>query len=162
MQSDQYITAKNRAQTIFESSKEIFCPYLKSSITLNSDGFHHLQFSARRERSKEEQVLKFSLLPLALKAVKESGTLQEYRTQLIPFGNKNTNDGMTRMKQAEFWGFVAIYNVNSQKEPIKVRAVIRRVGDGKFVFWSVMPAMKLGGDGVDRHRRLAKGDIGDE
>jgi hypothetical protein len=48
--------------------------------------FHHLQFSARRERDKREQLLKFNLLPLALEIIRKSGTIQEYRKLLTPIG----------------------------------------------------------------------------
>lgn len=54
--------------------------------TLNADGFHHLRYSDRQERSKEEQVLKFTLLPLGLQVLKSAGTLQEYRKLLAPAG----------------------------------------------------------------------------
>ena len=108
-------------------------------MVLNSDGFHHLQFSARREREKKEQLLKFSLLPLALEIVRKSGTIQEYRKLLTPIGKKSSRDGAISMKEVEYWGLVAI--VGSKR--IKVRMVLRRVGDGNITFWSTMPYSKI-------------------
>jgi len=61
---------KDKARKLYETDGKIFCPYFGFDIILNSDGFHHLQFSARRERGKSEQFLKFTLLPLALKIIK--------------------------------------------------------------------------------------------
>lgn len=79
-QSDEYFKEKKeRTRQLFEKARVIHNPYFGSDIVLNSDGFHHLQFSARRERSKEEQKLKFSLLPLAFDVIRKSGTIQEYR-----------------------------------------------------------------------------------
>ncbi len=43
---------KEKAEQIYNAQKSIFNPYFKTQIILNSDGFHHLQFSARRERNK--------------------------------------------------------------------------------------------------------------
>jgi len=130
---------KETAKRIYEKQKTIYSPYFESDIILNSDGFHHLQFSARRERPKEEQVLKFTLLPLGLKIIKKSGTLQEYRKTLCPIGKKSERDGLRPVKIVECWGFFAIF----VKQDIKIRVVVRRVGDGNIIFWSVMPYNKL-------------------
>ena len=88
---------KERAEKLYNSQKSIYNPYFRDKITFNSDGFHHLQFSARRERNKKEQRLKFSLLPLAITIIKKSGTIQEYRKTFIPIGKKG-RDGFTKQK----------------------------------------------------------------
>jgi hypothetical protein len=129
---------KEKARTLYNAQKSIHNPYLKGQVIFNSDGFHHLQFSARHERNKKEQLLKFSLLPLALPIIKNSGTLQEYRKGLISMG-KRSKDGLTPTKLTEYWGFVAIVGDNR----IKIRVVVRKVGDGNITFWSVMPFSKL-------------------
>ena len=43
------------------------------------------------------------------------------------------------MKPVEYWGFDAILGT----EKIKIRTVLRRVGDGNIIFWSVMPLTNL-------------------
>lgn len=132
------VIKKEKARELYNKQKGIYNPYLDNQIVFNSDGFHHLQFSARRERSKKEQILKFNLLPLAIKVIKKSGTLQEYRKGLVSVG-KRGRDGFTKMKNAEYWGFVAIIG-NSQ---IKIRVILRRIGDGNIIFWSVLPDSNL-------------------
>ena len=130
---------KEKAYEIFCVQKTIYCPYFQMGIILNSDGFYHLQYSGRRERDKKEQLLKFSLLPLGLDMIKKSGTIQEYRRLLTPIGKPSSNNGSIPMKEVEYWGLVAI--VGDSK--IKVRTVLRRVGDGNITFWSVMPYSKI-------------------
>lgn len=148
---DYFNKRKEKTRILYNSQNSIYNPYLKTGVILNSDGFHHLQFSARRERNKKEQLLKFSLLPLALDIIKKAGTLQEYRKSLNPIGKKSKGDGMIPMKIVEYWGFIAIIG---QKQ-IKIRVVLRRVGDGNIIFWSAMPYSKLKGgqklytDGID-------------
>jgi len=129
---------KEKARQIYNAQRSVYNPYLKHHIIFNADGFHHLQFSARRERDKKEQLLKLSLLPLAIRIIKDSGTLQEYRKGLTAIGKKS-KDGFRLTKMTEYWGFVAIAGMNQ----IKVRVVLRRVGDGNITFWSVMPYSKL-------------------
>ena len=111
--SEYFKNRKERAREIFNAQKKIYCPYFKSEVVLNSDGFHHLQFSARRERSKKVQLLKFWLLPLALDTIRKSGTVQEYRKMLTPIGKPSPRDGSVPMKEVEYWGLVAIAGENN-------------------------------------------------
>lgn len=140
MDLEKFRLSKEKAETIYIRQREIFNPYLQAKVILNSDGFHHLQFSSRRERDKEEQLLKFSLLPLALDVIKKSATVQEYRKLPIKISRGLGKDGMSTTKLAQFWGFTAIVG-----NKIRIRTIVRRVGDGNFTFWSVMPDSKLKG-----------------
>ena len=133
---------KQKAKEIYEAKKTIYSPYFQSQVILNSDGFHHLQFSARRERSKQEQLLRFTLLPLGLYVIQKSTTVQEYRKRLSPADKKSPRDGLTTIKTVEWWGFVAIF----VKQDIKVRVVVRKVGNGALHFWSVMLHGKFRGN----------------
>ncbi len=150
---EKFNQAREKAKKLYEAAGKILCPYFGFDIILNSDGFHHLQFSTRRERNKEEQLLKFRLLPLALKIIKKSGTVQEMRSDLNPFGKKG-KDGFTPMKTLSYWAFIAIVG---KENKIKIKAILRRVGDGNVIFWSVMPYSKL-----KNGQKLYSGDIEDE
>jgi hypothetical protein len=81
---DHYDRLRDCAKELFDKKPEIRCPYFNQPVVLNSDGFHHLRYSARRERNKREQ--KFSLAPLAIEVIKRSGTVQEYRRIWQPIG----------------------------------------------------------------------------
>ena len=144
---------KEKAKKLYEVAGKIPCPYFGLDVVLNSDGFHHLQFSARRERGKDEQFLKFTLLPLALKVIKNSGTVQEMRSDLRPFGKKG-KDGFTSMKLVTYWALIAIVG---EENKIKIKVILRKVGDGNVIFWSVMPYLKL-----KNSQKLYAGDIEDE
>jgi hypothetical protein len=152
---EQYFQSrKEKAHSVFAAQKSVYNPYFQSHVIFNSDGFHHLQFSARRERNKKEQLLKFSLLPLAIEIIKKSGTIQEYRRLLTPIGKPSARTGAIPMKEVEYWGLVAIVGSHS----IKVRAVLRRIGDGNITFWSVMPYSKI----KDGRQRMYTEGIEDE
>jgi hypothetical protein len=144
---------KNKARAFFDAQREIYCPYFQANIILNSDGFHHLQFSARREREKKAQLLKFSLLPLALDIIRKTGTIQEYRKILTPIGKPSMRDGSIPMKEVEYWGLVAIV----REQNVKVRVILRRIGTGNVTFWSVMPDVKF----KNGKQKLASGGIED-
>jgi len=138
MDNKDFNKIKEKAEKIWKKQKTISNPYLDCLVVLNSDGFHHLQFSSRRERDKKEQCLKFNLLPLALKVIKKAGTLQEYRRCLVPVGKKS-KDGTRRTNEVEYWGFESIENLD-----IKIRVILRKIGNGQIILWSVMPVGKLG------------------
>jgi hypothetical protein len=135
---DKYQKQKERVEEIFRKTKSIHCPYFENEVIFNADGWHHLRYSDRHERNKEEQLLKFNLLPLAIKVIKKSGTLQEYRTGLIQVSRRSPRDGLALMKKVEYWGFLAICGGNNEGKKIKIRAILRRIGDGNIIFWSVM------------------------
>ena len=137
--AEYFKARKEKAREIFSAQKQVYNPYFQTHVVLNSDGFHHLQFSARRERTKAEQLLKFSLLPLGMEIIRKSGTVQEYRKLLTPIGKPSAQTGAVPMKEVEYWGLVAIVGANK----IKVRTILRRVGDGNITFWSVMPHSKI-------------------
>ncbi len=84
--SQYFEERKKQARRLYDSTRAIHNPYLNCEVALNSDGFHHLQFSGRTEQSKKEQLLKLRLLPLALETIRRAGTLQEYRKTLQPIG----------------------------------------------------------------------------
>lgn len=79
-------------------------------------------------------------MPLAIEVIRSSGTLQEYRRGLTIEGKKS-KDGLTLTKVTDYWGFVAIVGKNQ----IKIRVILRRIGDGNVAFWNVMPYLKLKG-----------------
>lgn len=136
--ADYFNQKKEKAKELYVLQKGIYCPYFKCEVVLNSDGFHHLQFSARKERNKKEQLLKFNLLPLALKTIRNSGTIQEIRKGILTIGSVG-KDGFTQTKNVEYWGLIAIVGDFN----IKIRVILRRVGDGNITFWSVMPDSNL-------------------
>src|SRR5882724_656369 len=138
MEDAYYENKKETARRTYDAQRLIHSPFFNEDIVLNSDGFHHLRYSARRERNKEEQVLKFTLLPLGLRIIKMATTVQEYRKLLSPVGVPAIRDGLTTMKLIQWWGFVAIF----VEQDIKVRAIVRKVGEGNLHFWSVMPYAK--------------------
>jgi len=153
----RYKKEKLVSEAYYKTIGQVDCPFFWQPVTFNSDGFNHLQFSAGNERDKPAQMLKFNLLELAPNIVKKSGTIQEYRKQWGTIGRKKTN-GSHAMKEIEYWGLIAIVK-NKEDKFIKIKVILRRVGTGNVIFWSVMPEVNI--------RRkdtfsLATGDITDD
>lgn len=140
MDQDRLKEALERAKKVYPLQGQIRCPYFRDTITLTSDGFNHLQYKGNRMlRNVDEQILKLNLLPKALEVIKNSGTLQEYRKGIENSGKKG-NDGFYKTKNVEYWGFHAIIGKDHLR---KIVVVLKRTGDGKIIFWSVMPHRKF-------------------
>ena len=57
-----------KAKIIYSINNEIYCPYFKQKIALNSDGFNHLQNKPNRmPRNIKAQIRKLTLLKKHLK-----------------------------------------------------------------------------------------------
>lgn len=129
-----------RAKEYYQSLKEVKCPYFGEPVVLNSDGFNHLLHKRNREpRTVNEQLLKVRLLKKAIQVLSKSGTVQEFRRTTEKTGNPS-NDGFFKTSTVEYWGFQAIVGT---ERLIKIKVIVRRIGNGKHHFWSVMPHHKL-------------------
>ena len=130
------------AQTYYKEITNVFCPYFEKNITFNADGFHHLRYSSSgSERSKLAQLRKFALITSACELIKKSGTLQQYRKQWGVVGRRKQADGSRDMKEMEYFAFEGI--LFDQNPIIRVKAVVRKVGNGDLHFWSVMSDTNL-------------------
>lgn len=137
------------AKAIYEKQETMHCPYFEGPVTLNADGFVHLTYKPNRQpRNVNEQKLKLRLLKKALRIIRKAGTVQEYRRGVEKFGYPGP-DGFTKMKQIEYWAF---HDIVGEKKRFLLRVIVRRIGDGKPHFWSVMPHGK-----IDRQRLYQDG-----
>jgi len=137
-----------KAKIIYSKNNEIYCPYFKQKITLNSDGFNHLQNKPNRmPRNINAQIRKLTLLRRAIELIPNIGTLQEYRIRLEKI-DKLGVDGFCKMKNVRYWGFHHVYGDEKKN---KIIVILKQIGDGKIIFWSVMSENrgKMYEDGIE-------------
>ena len=136
-----YHSLVKTSRELYDTTPEISCPYFKSNISLTSDGFNHLLNKPNRQpRNIKEQRLKLRLLKPALNLLSKAGTVQEYRTTLEKWGEPG-KDGFSKTKQVEYWGF---HDIIGNEVMVLIRVIVRKIGDGKHHFGSVMPIGKIG------------------
>jgi hypothetical protein len=132
-----YISA---AKKVYQRKPTIKCPFFSEPITLNSDGFNHLLYKPNRQpRNVTEQKLKLRILKKGLNIIKRAGTVQEHRLRIEKVG-KPAKDGFTKTKDIQYWAF---HDIVGEKKRFLMRVILRRIGDGKVHFWSVMPHGKI-------------------
>lgn len=132
-----YHKIKNLAYRNYKAVGRIYCPYLKQEVIFNSKGFWHIIYSARnKKRDLKTQLLRFRLLPLAIKVISLTATLQEIE--------------MLKQRRIIYYGFIAIV------DDWKIKVIVKKVGNGKPYFYSVIPNWVTN---RKRDRSLSKGNM---
>jgi len=131
-----YDKLKADSQKFYNSIGSVFCPAFKQKVNFSAEGFNHIVYkNPRSEREKTSQILRFKLLPLALKLVKTSTTYQEFEESIKEFEVKSFKKKVRKSQSVTYWGIIAIVNGR------KIKVILRKVGDnGNIHFWSIVPA----------------------
>ncbi len=131
-----YEKLREDAQKYYNSIRSVFSPAFNQKIYFPSEGFNHIIFkNARSEREKSSQVLRFKLLPLAIKLINISTTYQEFEETIKEFEVRSYKKKVKKSKPVNYWGVIAII------EGRKIKVIIRKIGDnGAMHFWSIVPA----------------------
>lgn len=131
-----YEKLRGDAQNFYNSIRKVFSPALNQEICFSAEGFNHIIFKgSRSERERPSQILRFKLLPLALKLIKISTTYQEFEESIKEFEVKSYKKKVKKSKSVKYWGIIAIIDGR------KIKVIIRKIGDdGMMHFWSIIPA----------------------
>ena len=131
-----YQKLKEDAQKFYTIIGKIISPLFNEPVHFTSEGFNHILFkTARTERDKESQIMRFKLLPRAVKLIKITSTYQEFEETLKEFDIVSYKKKTKKSKPVRYWGIIAIIDGR------KIKVIIRKVGDnGAIHFWSIVPA----------------------
>ncbi len=131
-----YQNLRKSAQDFYNNINSVFSPALKEKITFPAEGFNHIVFkTARTERERSSQILRFKLLPLAKKLIEISNTYQEFEETIGDFVIKKHKKKVKESRSVKYWGIIAIIDNR------KIKVIIRKIGDnGSLHFWSIVPA----------------------
>jgi hypothetical protein len=125
---------KKQRQIQYKRWKKCYCPILKDDVHFTSDGFYHLRYEVSgRQRTIGEQMYKLGLLPLVIPVIKNAKKIDLYKQIRVPIGRKKKG-GKRVEKDVGYWSLVELVG----KQQTKVKVVVRQVGAGKIIFWSVM------------------------
>lgn len=114
----------------YDSIGRVWCQILNSYVHFTSEGRLHLIYKGnRKKRPVVEQTYKLRLFPLVVPVLKNSANLQNWR---FPDDEDVSEDIQ----------YYAITCVVSRNNPIDVRVIVKRTGDGQFNYHSVMEHKK--------------------
>jgi len=132
---ENYSEIREEAQKLYATFFKVFCPALGQYIHFTSNGFNHLIYqSAKKERDKKAQILRFDMLKRAKFVLETSTTFQEFEEN-IEYRRVNRHGKYTSINLVvRSWGFVAVV------EKFRIKVVVTQVGNSKIEFFSVIPA----------------------
>jgi len=122
-------------QELYAVTKPVRSPALNEDVRFPAEGFNHIIFkSGRHERERESQIMRFKLLPRAIRLIAHANTFQEFEESTKDVEVKTHKRREMRNKIAFYWGIIAIF------EGRKIKVILRKIGNGQLHFWSIVPA----------------------
>jgi hypothetical protein len=135
MQNDTAVSLKllrvKARETYNKIKSPVWCKCLHRKINFNAQGFHHLLYDGLgHERSQPEQRYKLLLIPLipSVLATAPDATYKKVKERI----NRKKN---SPVKEIEYWGLTALVG---KERDVKVKIILKRIGAGQIIFWSVM------------------------
>lgn len=149
----KFIAAKEKAAAAYKDIGQIKCPYLNDFVHFNAAGFEHILFKAwDRPRSREDQYIRLCLLPLAVKVISRSHTLQEYK-QCRRFERFQSNSKWKQeMKTVKYYGFTAIIN------NALIKVIVKEIEGRNKNFHSIIPKWRNEITNGSSNKKLYKGN----
>jgi hypothetical protein len=144
---------REAAEIAYKLIGKVKCPYLNDFVHFNSEGFEHLLFKKWNvTRPREDQYMRLKLIPLAVKALTLSHTLQEYKEAQVFVRRKSNSVWKQEMKAVKYYAFIAILN------NALIKVIVRQVDGGQRNFYSLIPKWRLEGNNGDKKRITHSGD----
>ncbi|MBU6447265.1 hypothetical protein KGQ24_00280 [Patescibacteria group bacterium] len=150
---EQFNKVRAKAEQDYKAVGKIRCPYFNEDISFNSEGLSHILFKSwNTARSRDDQYVRLRLLPLAVRVIKTSHTLQEYfETKRFERIRSNGN-WQKQLKRVRYYGFVAIIN------NALIKVIIREVEGGQKHFYSLIPRWRFEENNGNKKRVLHRGN----
>jgi hypothetical protein len=151
----KYLIKKEKASNLYKTFKSIKSSAIHGqTINFTSEGFNHLLFkNARNIRPISDQIFRFRLLEFAYKVLKISTTYQEYEEILQEIKVRKSGKRLNESRTVKYWGFIAIIS------GMKIKVLVRLVGEGQLHFWSVIPFWKTTKHGDYKFKNFASGKL---
>ncbi len=134
----KFDTVKKFAHQEYYSFAPVACPALKNELVyFTAEGFSHLIFkNKKRERGKKDQFARFHFLSMAREIIETTTTIQEMEESFQEVTIKIKKRKEKTLKKVIWWAFIAVI------KNLKLKVILKKTGNGKIVFWSVIPFWK--------------------
>ncbi|MFZ2555646.1 MAG: hypothetical protein WAX57_02300 [Minisyncoccia bacterium] len=130
-----YQKLREDAAALYAATKPIVSPAVNETVFFTAEGFNHILYKgSRSNRELPSQIMRFKLLPKAIRLIAHANTFQEFEETIKEFTVKTRKHQEQRSKPVRYWGIIAIF------EGWKIKVIIRKIGEGKLHFWSIVPA----------------------
>jgi hypothetical protein len=119
-------------KAFYDGIGSVYCPILKEDVVFNGEGFRHLLYESNgKPRTVYARIYKLTLLPLVIAVIKNAVGVDEERDMVVRYSRKKN----APMKKGKAYSLVALVG---RKDPVNVRVILNKVGNGNLTFRSVM------------------------
>ena len=148
---DKFVKVRQETEVYYQSVEPVWCPYFKTKVHFNSEGFEHLLFKSwNRTRKQVEQYIRLRLLPIAVKIIEKSHTLQEYDERQMFVRQKINSRWEQRAKLVRYYVFIAIDTAKN----VRLKVVVKEIEGGEKFFWSLYPSWRVTTDTSGQQRKV--------
>lgn len=149
-----YDEVREVAELYYKSLDSVFCPAINDYVSFGmSDGFHHIIHKSKGNiRDQKEQMMRFKLLRRGVSLIELTTTFQEFEESTMSVKVKINKTRTIVQKSIKYWGLIAIINDR------KIKVILRKIGNGKIQFWSIIPAWTTSYKRDRKYIRMMKGD----
>ncbi len=148
---EKFEEVKKQAEEFYKTIGTIKCPYLKTNVHFNTEGFEHLlSKSWNRGRSRVEQYTRLRLLPLAVRIIAKTATLQEFDERKIFVRQKINSRWEKRLKAVTYYVFIAVIRDHN----VRLKVIVKEIEGGIRFFHSLYPSWKVTTDGNGHSRKV--------
>lgn len=146
-----FVEVSNKAEKLYASIGEIYCPYFKEKISFNTKGLKHLKFKSDQvARVRDDQYTRLKLLPFVAEVLRKSHTVQGIWSTKKFEDQKTSSRWEHVLKEVTFYEFIAVL------ENVRMKVIVKQVLGGEKHFWSVIPYWKI--DSTNSRRVLHSGN----
>ncbi len=124
-------------EEFYKKIGKIYCPYFKEDIHFTHEGLFHLKFKKKfKARVAKDSQVRFRLLPIAIKILGASHTLQgKVSRQSLEFRFVNARKEIA-FRRVTYYEFIAIL------DQTKAKVILKQIEDEHKTFLSVIPLYK--------------------
>jgi hypothetical protein len=141
--SVKYEKAKGLADKFFKKNPRIISSAL-GAVRFNSDGFLHLIWRVTDSKDKKKhkrdwknQIKRFQLLSYVKPVLQGMSHYQEYLESMETVKVKESGKTLFKTKKVVYYCFIAVID-----DKIRIKVVLKKVGNGQLIFWSIIPYWK--------------------
>ena len=134
---------KEEREAYYKSIGNVSCGYFQGEkIHFNAKGLEHLKFKSKNHaRSQQDQYTRLKLLHLAPEILKLSRTVQGICERKVWEINRSNQRNESVYVDAIYYEFIAVI------KGIRVRVVVKKIGNTPKYFWSIIPNWKMSENG---------------
>lgn len=121
----------------YRGIKKVYCPYFMESINFTNLGFEHIRFKNKHlARTLSDQSVRLRLLPIAVKILEKSHTLQGVSIRKRFEERYINNRKEIALLLVHYYEFTAIIDTR------KAKVIIKQVEGREKIFLSIIPLFK--------------------